>query len=45
MSKEKGDNSYQSFDRSDFPTNSAMGKIRQAESHLARKDGPCVVHE
>ena len=45
MSKEKGDNSYQPFDRSDFPTISAMGKITQAESHLARKDGPCVVHE
>ena len=45
MSKEKGDNSYQPFDRSDFPTNSAMGKIRQDKSHLDSKDGPCVVHE
>lgn len=45
MSKEKGDNSYQPFDHSDFPTNSAMGKIRQDESHLTSKDGPCVVHE
>lgn len=35
MSKEKGDNSYQPFDRSGFPTNSAMWKIRQDESYLA----------
>ena len=44
MSKDKGDNSYQPIDGSDFTTNSAMGKIRQDESHLASKEGPCVVH-